>query len=108
MDVVLFSTYLSVVMQIISGIVQFDGIFIHLKEKDRILTDILSLETIVQFIEGLFYVWLVMNFSNNYPVVYGFTSIILVILIGVSFSYVRELIHYIRYDMSEKKYKFFN
>ena len=64
MDVVLFSTYLSVVMQIISGIVQFDGIFIHLKEKDRILTDILSLETIVQFIEGLFYVWLVMNFSK--------------------------------------------
>ena len=51
---------------------------------------------------------LVMNFSNNYPFVYGFTSIILVILIGMSFSYVRELIHYIRYDMKEKKYKFFN
>lgn len=64
MDVVLYSTYLSVIMQIISGIVQFDGLFIKLKEKDRILTDILSLETIVQFIEGLFYVWLVMNFSK--------------------------------------------
>ena len=51
---------------------------------------------------------LVMNFSNNYPFVYGFTSIILVILIGMGFSYVRELIHYIRYDMKEKKYKFFN
>ena len=64
MNVVLYSTYLSVIMQIISGIVQFDGLFIRLKEKDRILTDILSLETVVQFIEGLFYVWLVFNFSK--------------------------------------------
>ena len=64
MDVVLYSTYLSVLMQVVSGIVQFDGLFIRLQQKDRILTDILSLETIVQFIEGLFYVWLVMNFSK--------------------------------------------
>ena len=64
MDVVLYSTYLSVLIQLVSGIVQFDGLFIRLLQKDRILTDILSLETIVQFIEGLFYVWLVMNFSK--------------------------------------------
>ena len=61
MDVVLYSTYLSVLMQLVSGIVQFDGLFIRLQQKDRILTDILYLETIVQFIEGLFYVWLVMK-----------------------------------------------
>ena len=64
MDVVLYSTYLSVIMQIVSGIVQFDGLFIRLQQKDRILTDILSIETIVQFVEGLFYVWLVLNFSK--------------------------------------------
>ncbi len=51
---------------------------------------------------------IILNLSNNYPVVYGFISIMVVVLIGISFSYVRELIHYIRYDMGEKKYKFFN
>ena len=51
---------------------------------------------------------IVSNLSNNYPVVYGFISISVVILIGISFSYVRELIHYVRYDMREKKYKFFS
>ena len=50
---------------------------------------------------------IILSLSNNYPFVYGFISIIVVILIGVSFSYVRELIHYIRYDMKEKNYKFF-
>ena len=45
---------------------------------------------------------IILSLSNSYPFVYGFISIIVVILIGVSFSYVRELIHYIRYDMKEK------
>ena len=49
---------------------------------------------------------IVFDLSNNYPIVYGFISIIVVILIGTSFSYARELIHYIRYDI--KKYKIFN
>ena len=51
---------------------------------------------------------IVYNLSNNYPFVYGFISIIIVILIGASFSYVREMIHYVRYDMKNGKYKFFN
>tara|TARA_B100000945_G_scaffold233501_1_gene189851 strand:+ start:1502 stop:2593 length:1092 start_codon:yes stop_codon:yes gene_type:complete len=51
---------------------------------------------------------IILTLSNKYPFVYGFISIIIVIMIGVGFSYVRELIHYIRYDMKEKKYKFFN
>jgi len=50
----------------------------------------------------------VLILSNNYPFVYGFISIITVILIGISFSYMREFVHYIRYDMKEKRYKFFN
>ena len=45
--------------------------------------------------------------STNHPVTYGFLSIILVILFGMCFSYVRELIHYIRYDMDKKNYNFF-
>lgn len=45
--------------------------------------------------------------SSNYPIVYGFLSIILVVLFGICFSYVRELIHYVRYDMPQKKGQFF-
>ena len=51
---------------------------------------------IIDLSELIFYI------INNYPVAYGFFSIIVVIVIGVSFSYVRELIHYIRYDMEKK------
>jgi len=50
----------------------------------------------------------VLVLSTSHPFVYGFISIIIVVLIGISFSYARELIHYIRYDMKEKKNKFFN
>ena len=49
----------------------------------------------------------VLYFSQNHPVSYGFLSITIVVLVGMSFSYVRELIHHIRYDMDGKKYKFF-
>tara|TARA_B100001287_G_C22662668_1_gene521188 strand:+ start:30 stop:731 length:702 start_codon:yes stop_codon:yes gene_type:complete len=48
----------SLLVQIITGLVSLHGIFINLPEKDRILTDILGLETLVQFIEMIFYVWI--------------------------------------------------
>ena len=48
----------SLLVQIITGIVSLHGLFITLKEKDRILTDILTLETVVQFIEMCFYLWI--------------------------------------------------
>ena len=51
---------------------------------------------------------MIFGLSNDHPFVYGSIYIMVVVLIGISFSYVRELIHYIRYDMREKKYKFFN
>tara|TARA_B100000945_G_scaffold34094_1_gene23143 strand:- start:1211 stop:2302 length:1092 start_codon:yes stop_codon:yes gene_type:complete len=50
---------------------------------------------------------IVLNMSTNHPFVYGSISIMTVVLIGISFSYIREFIHYIRYDMDEKNYKFF-
>ncbi len=50
---------------------------------------------------------LVLNLSQDYPISYGLFSIITVILAGVIFSYARELVHYIRYDVEKKKYNFF-
>ena len=50
---------------------------------------------------------LILSFSSNNPVAYGFLSIILVVLFGIAFSYIRELVHYIRYDLDRKRYDFF-
>jgi hypothetical protein len=50
---------------------------------------------------------MVLSLSNNYPIAYGFFSIILVVLFGILFSYAREFVHYFRYDLNKKKYSFF-
>ena len=50
---------------------------------------------------------IVYSLSQNYPISYGFLSILIVIFVGIVFSYARELVHYIRYDIDKKKYNFF-
>ena len=50
---------------------------------------------------------IILALSVNNPIVYGFLSIITVVLIGITFSYARELIHYMRFDLDKKKYNFF-
>jgi len=50
---------------------------------------------------------LVLSLSKNYPVSYAFLSIVIVVMIGIAFSYARELVHHIRYDVNRKKYNFF-
>tara|TARA_B100000029_G_scaffold212866_1_gene210891 strand:+ start:281 stop:1381 length:1101 start_codon:yes stop_codon:yes gene_type:complete len=50
---------------------------------------------------------IVLYLSQNHPVSYGLLSIITVILVGIFFSYARELVHYIRYDLDKKNYNFF-
>ena len=47
------------------------------------------------------------NLSTNYPISYGFLSIMIVIFVGVAFSYARVLVHYMRYNVDRKKYNFF-
>ena len=51
--------------------------------------------------------FLILSLSTNNPVVYGFISIISVVLVGITFSYARELVHYIKFDIDKKKYNFF-
>ena len=59
------SIYISLLVQIITGIVSVIGIFQKIPKKDKILTDILIMETIVQIIELLFYTWLILSLGNN-------------------------------------------
>ena len=58
------SAYYSLIIQFIIAIICLLGTFIKLNTQDQILHEILVLETVVQFIEFSFYVWLVYNFSN--------------------------------------------
>lgn len=52
------TVWFSLIVQLVTGIVSLHGLFLKLPKKDAILTDILELETIVQFIEAGFYVWI--------------------------------------------------
>ena len=49
----------------------------------------------------------ILYFSQNNPISYAFLSIIIVVLVGITFSYARELVHHIRYDVDKKKYNIF-
>ena len=51
--------YLYLIIQIITTIVSFGGLFKKLKERDYVLKEILVLEGVVQLIESFFYIWVI-------------------------------------------------
>ena len=51
--------YFSLFIQILTSSIALSGVFINVDEKDKILTEILILETFVQFVEAFFYVWVI-------------------------------------------------
>lgn len=53
------SFYISIVVQLITGIVTLGGIFYKLPKQDRVLRDILGLETLVQLVEAIFYIYII-------------------------------------------------
>lgn len=61
-----FTTNLSILVQIITGLVSFNGIFVELPDKHKILNDILALETCVQLIELFFYIYFLRTLSAKY------------------------------------------
>ena len=56
--------YLSLVLQIITTLVSLRGFSINLNEKDRVLQDILKLETGVQIVEAFVYLWITYSLNN--------------------------------------------
>ena len=56
--------YFSLLVQLITTVVSLDGIFVELRSEDKVLQDILILEAIVQFIESLFYIWVILALHN--------------------------------------------
>jgi len=62
MDNIIYNSgFISLIIQLITGLVSIYGIFIPLTKEDIILTSIIIMESIVQFIEFLFYIWLVFS-----------------------------------------------
>ena len=51
--------YFSLFIQIVTTLLSLDGLNYDLNDKDKILKDILILETIVQVVEAIFYIWVI-------------------------------------------------
>ena len=65
MDLLNISSYVSLGIQFATGVYSIKGLTYELDEKDKILQSALKLETVVQLIEFIFYIYLVYNISNN-------------------------------------------
>ena len=61
---VTYSIYLSLILQLITTILPFDGFSVKLKPEHRVLQDILGIETFVQIVEMIFYIWIIFAVSN--------------------------------------------
>jgi hypothetical protein len=55
---------LSVIVQTVTGIIDIAALFVKVDPPYMIIKQLLILEVVVQFIEGLFYTWLVYNFNE--------------------------------------------
>ena len=58
-NTVKFTVYLSIFMQILTGILPLPALFLKTNENDMVVKDVLKLETVVQFVEGIFYILVV-------------------------------------------------
>ena len=63
-DILIASVNISLIVQIITGLIQFRGLFLEIPQKDIILKDVLRLETIVQVVEAIFYTYVVMSLAD--------------------------------------------
>jgi hypothetical protein len=59
------TTNLSIIVQVLTGIVSMNGIFLTLPKQHGVLVDILKLETIVQIVELFFYVYFLRTMSQT-------------------------------------------
>lgn len=55
---------ISIIVQIITGIIEVGAFFVKVPTMYAIIRQLLILELVVQFFEGMFYVWLAYNFTK--------------------------------------------
>lgn len=56
--------YISLFVQVITTVISLDGFSLKLLPRDKILQEVLWIETVVQLVEGLFYVWIIFSLKN--------------------------------------------
>lgn len=54
---------LSVIVQVVTGIIEVGSLLVKVSSANAVLRDLLWMEVIVQVIEGMFYVWLLVQFQ---------------------------------------------
>jgi hypothetical protein len=64
MDLLTISVYLSLIIQVFTGVFEYYVIQLNIPNKILILKHLLIMELIVQIIEGIFYTWLALNISS--------------------------------------------
>lgn len=64
MNIVLLSTYISIIVQLVTGIVDLHALLLPLPPEHAILNPILNIEFIVQIIELCFYAWFIASRIN--------------------------------------------
>ena len=74
MKILNLSSYFSLIVQLVSGIVGVNGLFIKLKPQDEILKTALKLETLVQLIEFIFYIYLIYTIQMS-KLTFNITSV---------------------------------
>ena len=58
------TAYLSLLIQVVVGIIDFLALNIKIPENKKLFKDLLKLELGVQIVEMIFYVWLIFNFAG--------------------------------------------
>ena len=64
MDFIKITVYLSLLVQIITGVFDYYVIQLNMPSNFLIIKEILIMELIVQIVEGIFYIWLALNISS--------------------------------------------
>ena len=64
MDLLKISVYLSLIIQIFTGLFDYYVIQLNIPNKIIILKQLLIMELIVQIVEGIFYIWLAINIAS--------------------------------------------
>ena len=64
MDFIKITVYISLLVQLITGIFDYYIIQLNIPSKFLIIQEVLIMELIVQIIEGIFYVWLALNITS--------------------------------------------
>ena len=64
MELLKISVYLSLIVQLFTGLLDYYVVQLNIPSKLIILKQVLIMELIVQIIEGIFYIWLALNISS--------------------------------------------